>query len=96
MYSLCYDLLYVILVISNFGFEGGTLVLIASVHSHCLSFTFPTCGLRILSMVMISLHQNNKTAKHADLSLFQCLHICMSLIIQFVDSLNDLINYLEG
>ena len=27
------------LVISNFGFEGGTLVLIASVPGHCLSFT---------------------------------------------------------
>ena len=33
-------LLIVILDISNFGFEGGTLVLIASVPGHCLSFTF--------------------------------------------------------
>ena len=32
-------LLIVILVISHFGFEGGTLVLIASVPGHCLSFT---------------------------------------------------------
>ena len=30
----------VILVISHFGFEGGTLVLIASVPGHCLPFTF--------------------------------------------------------
>ena len=30
----------VFLVISNFGFEGGTLFLIASVPGHCLSFTF--------------------------------------------------------
>ena len=28
-----------LLVISHFGFEGGTLVLIASVPGHCLSFT---------------------------------------------------------
>ena len=42
----------VFLVISHFGFEGGTLVLIASVPGHCLSFTLkyilrkPTCGPR--------------------------------------------------
>ena len=30
----------VMLVISHFGFEGGTLVLNASVPGHCLSFTF--------------------------------------------------------
>ena len=38
MYSLYFDI--VILVISHFGFEGGTLVLIVSVPGHCLSFTF--------------------------------------------------------
>ena len=32
-------LLFVVLVISHFGFEGGTLVLIASVPGHCLPFT---------------------------------------------------------
>ena len=31
--------LIVVLVISHFGFEGGTLVLIASVPGRCLSFT---------------------------------------------------------
>ena len=31
--------LIVIVVISHFGFEGGTLVLIVSVPGHCLSFT---------------------------------------------------------
>ena len=35
--SLYFDI--VILVISHFGFEGGTLVLIASVTGHCLYFT---------------------------------------------------------
>ena len=30
------------LVISHFGFEGGTLALIASVPCHCLIFTFNT------------------------------------------------------
>ena len=35
-----FDLLKIISVISHFGFEGGTLVLIASVPGHCLSFTF--------------------------------------------------------
>ena len=30
----------VILVISHFGFEGGTLVLNASFSGHCLYFTF--------------------------------------------------------
>ena len=39
MFSLYFDL-SVIFVISHFGFEGGTLVLIASVLAHCLSFTF--------------------------------------------------------
>ena len=29
-----------ILLISHFGFEGGTLVLIALVPGNCLSFTF--------------------------------------------------------
>ena len=38
MFSLFF-LLIVILVISHFSFEGGTLVLIASVPSHCLFFT---------------------------------------------------------
>ena len=36
MFYLYFDL---ILVISNFGFEGGTLVLIALVPGHCLSLT---------------------------------------------------------
>ena len=39
MFYLYFDLLY-FLVISHFGFKGGTLVLIASVIGHCLSFTF--------------------------------------------------------
>ena len=34
--------LVVVLLISHFGFEGGRLVLIASVRGHCLSFTFFT------------------------------------------------------
>ena len=38
MFSLYIDI--VILVISHFGFEGGTLVLIASVPGHCSTFTF--------------------------------------------------------
>ena len=33
-------LVIVILVISHFGFEGGTLVLIAAVPGHCFSFTY--------------------------------------------------------
>ena len=37
MYSLYFNI--VILVISHFGFEGGTLVLIAPVPGHCFSFT---------------------------------------------------------
>ena len=31
--------LFVALVDSNFGFEGRTMILIASVPGHCLSFT---------------------------------------------------------
>ena len=38
MLSLYFDI--VILVISHFSFEGGTLVLVASDPGHCLSFTF--------------------------------------------------------
>ena len=38
MFSLYFNI--VILVNSHFGCEGGTLVLIALVHGHCLSFTF--------------------------------------------------------
>ena len=38
MFSLYFDI--VILVISHFGFEGRTLILIASVPGHCLFFTF--------------------------------------------------------
>ena len=40
MFSLYSSWLIVMLVICHFGFEGGTLVLIASVPGHCLSFTF--------------------------------------------------------
>ena len=32
--------LFVILIVSQFGFEGGALVLIAPVSGHCLPFTF--------------------------------------------------------
>ena len=32
--------IFVALVVSHFGFEGRTLVLIASVPGHCLPFTF--------------------------------------------------------
>ena len=39
IFSLYFDLLQ-FLVISHCGFEGRTLVLIASVPAHCLSFTF--------------------------------------------------------
>ena len=35
--------LFVILVVSHFGFEGGTFVLIAPVPGHCLPFTFSLC-----------------------------------------------------
>ena len=38
MFSFYFDI--VILVISHFGFEGQTLVLIAAVSGHCFSFTF--------------------------------------------------------
>ena len=38
MFSLYCDM--ILLVISHFNFEGRTLVLIASVPGHCLSFTF--------------------------------------------------------
>ena len=39
MFSL-YLIFFVILVTSHFGFEGGTLFLIAPVPGHCLPFTF--------------------------------------------------------
>ena len=38
MFPLYFDI--VVLVISHFGFEGGTLVLIASVPGRCLFLTF--------------------------------------------------------
>ena len=43
MFSLYLDFIvfvFVILVVSHFGFEGRTLVPFASVSGHCLSFTF--------------------------------------------------------
>ena len=42
VYNLCSLCIWfiAILVISHFGFESGTSVLIASVPGHCLSFTF--------------------------------------------------------
>ena len=44
-HSVYHDLLFafwliVIVVISHFGFEGGTLVMIALAPGHCLYFTF--------------------------------------------------------
>ena len=54
-----------ILVISHFGFEGGTLVLIASVPCNCLSFTFD----RNLSTAI------DNTASNDKLSIFvHCIH----------------------
>ena len=38
MFSLYIVCIFVILVVSHFGFEGGTLVLIASVPDYCLPF----------------------------------------------------------
>ena len=35
-----YHVLFVVLVISHFGFEGGALYLIVSVPGHCVSSTF--------------------------------------------------------
>ena len=32
--------LFVAVVVSDFGFEGRTLILIASIPGHCLHFTF--------------------------------------------------------
>ena len=40
VFSLFILTIIVILVIYHFCFRGGTLVLIASVPGHCLSFTF--------------------------------------------------------
>ena len=47
---LANDVLFVLylicnLVVSHFGFEGGTIVLIAPIPGHCLSFTF--CMIRM-------------------------------------------------
>ena len=42
MFSLCFD--SVILVISYYDFEGGTLVLIASVSGHCVSVSGNECS----------------------------------------------------
>ena len=43
--------LFVALVVSHFGFDGRNFVLIASVHGHCVHFTFKTSKdfLKILS-----------------------------------------------
>ena len=35
---------FVILVVSHFDFEGGTVVLIAPIPGHCLPFIFHTCN----------------------------------------------------
>ena len=42
MFSLYFDI--VILGITHFGFEAGTLVLIALIPGHCLSFTLSFLG----------------------------------------------------
>ena len=56
----------VILVISHFGFEGGTLVLIAPVPGHCLSFPFyyiHSCKLHgRVNMVIKAILISNKPA----------------------------------
>ena len=39
-YVLFVSCLFVILVVSYYGFEGGTVVLIASAPGYCLPFTF--------------------------------------------------------
>ena len=40
-FTICFFVFFlnVVLVISHFAFEGGTLVLIAPVPGHCLHFT---------------------------------------------------------
>ena len=54
-------LLIVILVLYHFGFEGETLVLIASVPGHCLSFT-----VAIVCSHVVDCNARNRclTAKH--------------------------------
>ena len=61
MVSLYYDI--VILVIIHFGFEGGTLVLIAYVPGHCLSFTFNTgFGFKMCNSVLTCLLLSERRA----------------------------------
>ena len=55
--SLCI-LAYCNLSYPDFGFEGGTLILIASVLGHCLLFTFDICNL-----VEFVLHVNIKPSR---------------------------------
>ena len=51
------------LVISHFGFEGGTLVLIASVPGHCLSFTLHTCGSMRLCVYVSSVKRLSRMSR---------------------------------
>ena len=63
MFSLYFDI--VILVISHFGFEGWTLVLIASVPGHCLSFTFLAHLSRRLRSELIVYRSNRRPSVRA-------------------------------
>ena len=57
MFSLYFDI--VILVISHFGFEGETLVLIAAVSGHCFSFTFSTTCIYISAFDRTTNYENS-------------------------------------
>ena len=46
--------LFVILVISHFGFEGETLVLIALFPGHCLPFTLYGCKITVYFLSILS------------------------------------------
>ena len=71
MFSLYFDLKKIVfLVISHIGFEGGTLVLIASVPGHCLLFTFE-------STVKPCVHYRQKVNEIFTWELH--VHTCMSV-----------------
>ena len=93
-------LLIVILVISHFGFEGGSLGLIASVPVHCLSFTIFAIGARLMKYKAFfsSFPQNAKASKSLWSNYgirIQFYHRLLFLFYQYLHQLWDILGLIN-
>ena len=85
--------LFVALVVSHFGFEGRTLVLIASVPGHCLSFTSYS-GHNIINRVFRRSSADNSVVSGGNLAEIRT-HLSTSLLPARIKKIQSKMKSLE-